>query len=304
MSKSLDRITLLETFVRIADGGSISAAARDLNLSQPSVSRQLVDLETRLKTQLVRRNTHSLALTDAGLDLLADARQLLNSWQYLEEKYVRAETDIRGKLKVVAPVALGQTHLARIACKFQMEHPNVNLSWNLEDEAIRFTEVGCDCWIKVGHVPDDTLIVRPLGKVERLLVASPGLAGIKPLSHPEELRQLPVVALQPFEGQRIALSNQENQTYEFMGNVIMSTNNIFSLKEAACMGMGLVILPRWFIENELKSGELMNALPGWQAPTLEVSVAYLPDVHQPRRLRLFLNSLKQSLPDIPGINPP
>ncbi|MEO0352958.1 MAG: LysR family transcriptional regulator [Cyanobacteria bacterium P01_A01_bin.15] len=81
MSKSLDRLTLLDTFVRIADAGSISAAARDLGLSQPSASRQLAELESRFKTQLMRRTTHDLSLSAAGAELLADARQLLDQWE-------------------------------------------------------------------------------------------------------------------------------------------------------------------------------------------------------------------------------
>ena len=144
MSKSLDRLTLLETFVRIADTGSLSAAARDLGLSQPSVSRQLADLEKRLKTQLIRRNTHGLSLTETGLELLSDARQLTRAWDAVEERYLGAEEIIKGKLKVVAPVALGQSHLARFASEFQLAYPSVNLSWQLEDAAIRFTEVGCE----------------------------------------------------------------------------------------------------------------------------------------------------------------
>ena len=96
MSKSLDRLSLLQTFVRIADAGSISAAARDLGLSQPSVSRQLAELESRFKAQLMRRTTHDLSLTTAGAELLADARRLLDEWEALEEKHLEAE-DARGE---------------------------------------------------------------------------------------------------------------------------------------------------------------------------------------------------------------
>ena len=123
MSKSIGRLTLLETFVRIAEAGSISAAARNLGLSQPSVSRQLSELELRFKSQLMRRTTHDLSLTAAGAELLADARQLLDEWEALEEKHLDAEDTMRGKLKVVAPVALGQLHLLEAALRFQQQTP-------------------------------------------------------------------------------------------------------------------------------------------------------------------------------------
>ena len=123
MSKTFDRLSLLETFIRIAESGSISAAARDLRISQPSASRHLVELESNLKTQLVRRNTHSLALTDSGSELLRSARLLLADWEALEERFVNVEKEVKGSIMVVAPIALGQLHLARIATQFQLEHP-------------------------------------------------------------------------------------------------------------------------------------------------------------------------------------
>ncbi|MEO0887430.1 MAG: LysR family transcriptional regulator, partial [Cyanobacteria bacterium J06648_10] len=142
MSKSLDRLTLLETFIRIADAGSISAAARDLGLSQPSVSRQLAELESRFKAQLMRRTTHELSLTEAGAQLLSDARQLLDDWEALEEKHLDSGETLRGRLRVVAPVALGQLHLIDIALQFQQQHPLISLSWQLQDDDIRFAEAG------------------------------------------------------------------------------------------------------------------------------------------------------------------
>ncbi len=128
MSKFHDRISLLTTFVRIAESGSLSAAGRDLNLSQPSVSRQLKELETQLGAQLFRRNTHSLALTEAGSDLLADARQIIASWESLHEKFQESEQALSGKLKVVAPVALGQLALCKLMCQFQIQHPNLSIA--------------------------------------------------------------------------------------------------------------------------------------------------------------------------------
>ncbi|MEL7374635.1 MAG: LysR family transcriptional regulator [Pseudomonadota bacterium] len=159
MSKPLDRLTLLETFVRIAEAGSISAAARDLGLSQPSASRQLSELETRLQTQLAHRTTHTLSLTSAGRELLTDARALIRQWLSLEERHISSAADLRGPIKVVAPVALGQTALTQIAASFQQRHPGVQVEWLLDDAPIRFSEIGCDCWIRVGPVPGD----KPVG---------------------------------------------------------------------------------------------------------------------------------------------
>lgn len=301
MSKPLDRITLLETFVRIADTGSISAAARDIGLSQPSVSRQLAELEARLKTQLMRRTTHSLALTNAGADLLADARLLLDSWEALEERHLAGETRVKGKLKVVAPIALGQMHLARMACRFQRDHPGVTITWQLEDQPIRFAEVGCDCWIKIGPIPDETLIVRLLGSVKRWLVASSRFVEEYGLpTTPKEAERLPLVALEPFEGGQIVLINGK-RTVNIRPDTRMHTNSIIALKEAALMGLGMAVMPTWFIADELANGELVDLLPKWNAPALDINVAYFPGRHRPLRLKVFLETIEREVPEMSGI---
>ncbi|MEL7350594.1 MAG: LysR family transcriptional regulator [Cyanobacteria bacterium P01_A01_bin.116] len=306
MSKSLDRLSLLETFIRIADTGSLSAAARDLGLSQPSVSRQLAELESRFKSQLMRRTTHSLSLTESGAALLADARQLLGNWESLQEKHLDADGPLRGRLKVVAPVALGQLHLIDIALKFQQQHPLTSLSWQLQDDDIRFAEVGCDCWIKIGPVPGHSLKVTPLGDVERLMVSAPSLLASHSYSssrfnRPRALEKLPCVALEPFEGSHIPLTSQQGKTVTIAPTVRMTTNNIFALRQAALAGTGIAVMPRWFITDELASQQLIDILPTWRAPKLTIHVASLPGRHQPLRLRHFLAQLTSAVPQVPGI---
>lgn len=301
MSKPLDRLTLLDTFVRISARGSISAAARDLGLSQASASRQLKELEERFGTQLIRRTTHSLSLTQAGRELLRDAREILASWDALHEKHAESDTTIQGPLKVVAPVALGQLYLADIALAFQLQHPKVSLIWELEDHDIRFAEVGCDCWIKVGAVPDDTLIVRKLGHVERLIVAHPDLLEGQKRETPEALADLPFVTLSPFEGTRIALRSGDREKSEIAVTPRVSTNNIFAAYRATARGVGAAVLPRWFVQKDLDAGQLVDVLPNWRAAPLEINAAYLPARQQPRRLSEFLDTITKQIGVIPGL---
>lgn len=301
MSKSLDRLALLDTFVRISDRGSISAAARDLGMSQASASRQLKELEERFGTELIRRTTHSLALTQAGQGLLQDAREILSSWEALEEKHTEEEQSVRGPLKVIAPVALGQMYLADVALGFQMRNPNVALTWELDDQAIRFAEVGCDCWIKIGPVPDETLIVRKLGSVERMVVANPDLLKDGNFETPDRLSHLPFVALTPFEGQRVSLQAQNNQSAEVDTQIKVFTNNIFAVHRAVLKGVGAAVLPRWFVEDDLNAHRLVDVCPDWRAAQLDINAAYLPARHQPKRLSLFLSDLEAETKRIPGI---
>ena len=301
MSGPLDRLTLLGTFARIAERGSITAAARDLGLSQASASRQLKALEDRLGSQLVRRTTHALSLTPAGEEVLRGARELIAGWDAFEERHGASEQEVKGRMRIVAPIALGQLHLADIALRFQLAHPGVTIDWLLDDDPIRFAEIGCDCWIKVGPVPDDTLILRTLGRVERLLVAAPALVSGRKLRSPQDVAALPCAALAPFEGGEIGLSSKGGRTAKIAPEVRLSTNNIFALHRAALLGLGFAVLPRWFVAADLEAGRLIDLLPVWRAATLTVNAAYLPARHQPKRLTLFLEALASGIEAIPGI---
>ncbi len=300
MSKSLDRLSLLETFARISDRGSISAAARDLGLSQASASRQLRELEDRMGAQLIRRTTHSLALTPAGQAALTDARTLLADWDAFEERHAAKGEVVRGPLKVVAPVALGQTHLVDMAARFLIEHPKVTLEWELEDDPIRFAERGCDCWIKIGPVPDDTLIVRTLGQVERIIVAAPNLLRSS-LKDPQELAAISFIALAPFEGGNLTLTNNQGVAVPVSLRPRMTTNNIMSILRAVRLGAGVAIMPTWFVADDLNDGRLIDVLQDWRASDLSINAAFLPARNQPKRLEAFLRFLGTDVRAMPGI---
>ena len=297
MTRSPDRLALLETFARIVDAGGIGAAARDLGLSQPTASRRLAELEARLGATLVRRTTHELVPTEAGWAALADARALLAGWEAMAERHADDAQRLRGPLRVVAPVALGQTLLGDIARRFQADHPDVALGWELEDRAIRFAANGCDLWIRVGEVPDETLVVRELATVERLLTCAPGyLEAAGAPGTPEALEGLALLALEPFEGRAVPLERADGRRVTVRPTVRMSTNNVVALRDAALAGLGLAVLPRWFVARALAGGDLVEALPGWRAPRLAVSVAHASGDLRPRRVRAFVDRLVSELP--------
>ena len=301
MSKSIDRLTLLETFARIAERGSISAAARDLGMSQASASRQLKELEVRLGTQLVRRTTHSLLLTQAGEACLMDASNLLQSWDAMLERHVGDPSVLTGKLKVVAPVALGQRHLSSALVEFHDTHPGVSVTWHLQDDTFNFIESGCDLWLKIGNVPDDRLIARAIGTVERLVVAAPDL--VSGTLTPRAIATCPWIALSPFEADRVPLRNTRGRETIIDTRPTLTTNNLFAAYEAAKKGTGFAVMPRWFVEEDLNTGALVDALPGWRAEPRTLRVAYLPHDRQSLRLQAMIEYMEASIAKITGILP-
>ena len=290
MSRS-DRLTLLATFVRIAERGSLSAAARDLGTSQPSVSRRLAELEARLGAVLVRRSTHALALTPAGTALLADARRMLGEWEAIEERHAEGGGPLRGTVRVVAPVALGQLRLARAAVAFGLAHPGVSIEWRLTDEPIRLVEEGCDLWVRVGPVPDDTLVVREIARVERIVVAAPGLAEAR---GDAPLEAWPWIALGPFEGERIELTDGVGGR-AFTTRPRLATDNVFALREAAMGGLGAAILPRWLVADALERGALVRVAPHLRAATLPVYLALAAGEARPQRVERLAGAIARAV---------
>lgn len=288
MNQRFDRLALLETFVRIAERGSLSEAARDLGTSQPSISRQLAALETRLDIVLARRTTHDVTLTPDGLALLEDARRMLGEWEAIEERHSEDDA-LKGVIRVIAPVALGQSLFVRAASQFMKDHSGVTIDWRLRDDAIRFAEEGCDCWLKIGPVRDDTLVVRELARVERLVA---GTTECLAAHATQPLKDLPWLTLGPFEGNRIELSKSGGSEQVFAVTPKMASDNIFAIYEACLQGVGVAILPRWFIADDLVQGRLIDAEPDLRAARLPVNLALAPGTKRPARVERFCEAIQ------------
>lgn len=288
MSTRFDRLALLETFVRIAERQSLSGAARDLGTSQPSVSRQLAALESRLGVVLVRRTTHDVTLTPDGLGLLADARRMLGEWEAIKDRHSE-DHELKGTIRVIAPVALGQSLFIKAAAQFMKDHRDITIDWRLRDDPIRFAEEGCDCWLNVGPVPDDTLVVRELARVERLVVGTPDCldrqAGIG-------LDAMPWLTLGPFEGNRIELFDESGTPKTFTVTPKLASDNIFSVYEAAMHGVGIAILPHWFVASDLEDGKLIDVVPSLRAVRLPLNLALASGTKRPARVEQFCKAIQ------------
>ena len=193
--KTLDGFELMRLFVRIAETGSLSAAAQSLAISQPTASRQLKQLEQLLGAQLVRRSTHELTLTDSGNRFLEDARAMLAHWETSLDTLRNERRELTGSIRVAVPVAVGQTILATIASRFLVRHPAVTIDWRLTDQPGDLVAGGYDLWLRAGPIRQLDLIVRHLWRVARTIVAAKGFAAV---AHPKALENLPSVVLFTF----------------------------------------------------------------------------------------------------------
>jgi DNA-binding transcriptional LysR family regulator len=295
---ALDDLRLLRSFVRIAESGSISAAARAMNLPQPTVSRQLRQLEQASGVVLIRRDTHALSLTAAGHRLLEDARELLDLAAAASER-VREETSAaRGHLRIVAVLDTGQWIVPHLLAGFRKTQPQITVELHLTNRPSRFIEEGFDCGILVGTITDPSVASRKAGELRRLLVGAPSLlAEYGVPKEPEDLKRFPWMGiLQPhfYARDRVELTRgSAHRTVRLTPILVM--DSVTALREAAIAGAGITIEPEWLVGEALQKKQLVRLLPQWKLAPVDVHVVF-PTGRPPTALRAFVDFAAAALP--------
>ncbi|HRX62991.1 MAG TPA: LysR family transcriptional regulator [Candidatus Competibacter sp.] len=291
-----DRLSLMQTFIRIVEAGSLSAAAAQINATQPTISRRLQALERSLRLTLLHRSTHGLQLTEAGARYYARAKELLLSWSEFESDLGRAVDEAHGTLRVVVPHAFGQHKLVDPLVTFLAAHPHVTVEWLLHDTTPNFIEEGIDCAIHVGDVSAPSVVAIRLGEVLRIVVASPALvAGREGLDQPGRLADLPWVALAPYYRHEVRLRRGHGEEYGLAIQPRIVTDSLYALRSAVLQGVGAAIASAWVVRDDLASGALVQLVPDWQAPAIPVHLLYPYARFYPAKLRRFVDIMRDSM---------
>lgn len=286
-------LTLLRAFVAIVECGSISAGARQLKVSQPTLSRQLRALEELSGTTLLRRDTHRMSLTETGQRLLADARALLVQAEEADRRLRENHTTLSGHLRLFATVDLGQWVVTRIVSQFLQENPKVTATLALANRPLHMILEGCDVGILPGKITDESVIARPAGLIRLHLAAAPSLVKHRPpVKTLADLKAWPWISIagsQFWSAKEITLQNREGEEQTLHFSPVLVSEGVTSVREAVRDGLGVALLPDWLIRDELRSGTLVHVLPRWQAKDLPVHVVYAGQRILPRRVSAFID---------------
>lgn len=303
---STDRIALMQTFIRIVESGSLSAAARQLSITQPTISRRLQALEHYLGLKLILRTTHALKLTDDGERCYTQARQLMATWYALEDELTGSHDEPAGTLRVRAPHAFGQDQLITPLVTWLQRYPRLNVEWMLNDRTPDFIRENIDCAIQVGAPDDPGIVAVLLAEVPRIVVAAPALlAAHPPVTQTDELVQLPWLALTSFYRNEIALQRVSDSAMVSLAIAPrLASDSLYAVRKAALAGMGAAVVSSWVVQDDLASGALVQLLPAWQAPPLPVWLTYPWASYYPARLRHFFTLIKAVMPQLLGTRPP
>jgi DNA-binding transcriptional LysR family regulator len=277
----------LRTFVEVADAGGVSPAARRLGLSKSIVSRRLARLEADLGVQLLARTTRGAALTEAGTTFRDYAARVCAEIDNAKEVILPAG-ELRGRLRIAAPLTFGPTHLAPVIADMGRRHPKLEIYTCYTDRFVDLISEGYDCAIRVGFLPDSNLIARRIGPVRASLVASPSY--IRENGAPES----------PDEILAHQAVMQVNESWQFLdgGKKItirpqgrFRADNGTALIPAVVAGLGIACLPDGVIEPHLKAGELVRIMTGYPLPEAGIFVIRPPGHHSSRNIRVLTEIL-------------
>ncbi|QYJ21928.1 LysR family transcriptional regulator [Achromobacter sp. ES-001] len=293
-----DRLLLIETFVRIVEAGSLSAAAAQLGGTQPTVSRRLQLLERTMGVRLLQRSTHAIRLTEDGQRCYERAKELIATWQSFESEVRGAGDEPIGTLRVVAPHAFGQDQFVDPLASYLRQYPNMRVEWLLHDRMPDLIAENVDCAIRVGAVTDPSVIAIKLGEVPRIVIASPDLLQGEPIpQHPDDLARLPWLALRTFYRTEVSLTHCATGATERFGiQSRLSTDGLYALRKSALLGLGVALGSAWAMQEDLATGRLVHLAPDWRADPLPVFLVYAPSRFQPARLRRFIEIMREHLP--------
>jgi DNA-binding transcriptional LysR family regulator len=301
-----DRIELMETFVRIVEAGSLSAAALQMGATQPTVSRRLQALERSLGLRLLQRSTHAMTLTADGERCYEGAKELIASWKAFESELRGADDEPEGLLRVIAPHAFGQQLLVGPLSDYMRAHPRVTVEWLLhdspqdrtQDSTPDFVGEGIDCAIQVGEVTDPSVVAIKLSEVPRIVVAAPSLmAGRAMPVHARELAGLPWLSARNFYRTEVLLSHVDTgEAHRVSFRPRFTTDSFYALRSATVRGIGIGLMSTWMLADEIAAGRLVQLAPQWRAAALPVHLIYPPSRFHPARLRRFIEAMRAALP--------
>ncbi|WP_292961802.1 LysR family transcriptional regulator, partial [Novosphingobium sp. UBA1939] len=286
----------LAAFVATVDETSISAASRRLGLAKSVVSERLAELERALGVTLLQRSTRRLTLTSAGESLLPRARRILRELEEAAAEVDASSGKLAGPLRISAPVGFGVLHLGPAIARFLHDHPDIEMALELDDGFVDAATGGFDAVLRHGAIGDGRLIARRLATSRRLLVASPAYLAAHgtPASLTDLERHRGVLYANRASDWRFAAGSAWSVVRP---KAALRVNNGLVMRDAALAGLGLALLPTFFVHAEIRSGALVEVDIGWPAEGAELFLTYPRDHGAAPKIRALGDSLRRSFGD-------
>ena len=299
----MDRLTAMELFVRIVETGSFSAVAREMDMTQPTVSKQLSALEHKLKVRLLNRSTRQLSLTEAGGEYYEACKRILDEVREAESNMGRLQGQLAGQLRINTSIGLGQMYVVPLTLKFQKAHPEVEIDLSLVDRFVDVVEEGIDVAIRIGRLSDSNLVARRLGKTRRVAVATP--AYLKKRGTPRKPEDLInhecILYAYLSTGNEWMFQAPDGREIRVKVTGKFRANNGEAIRQAVLQDFGVAVTPEWMAQKDLESGQMKLILTDYAPTLLDIHAVYPSGRHLSAKTRAYVDFLQAEFNKIPAL---
>ena len=295
----MDKLKAFESFVSVATRGSLTAAARAEGVAPAIMGRRLDALEEYLGVKLLVRTTRRISLTNEGTAFLEDCQKLLADVANAEASVSAGGIQASGHLRLTAPAGFGRRHVAPLVPRFRLRHPDVTISLNLSDRVVDLAAEGLDCAVRVGDLPDSSLVSVRIAENRRLCVAAPQYLQRRGVPrHPGELALHDCLTLSSEASQtrgwafRVPAAGGGSELVHIRPGGPLDCSDGQVLYDWCLAGFGIAWRSTWEVEDEIAAGQLVAVLEDFAAPPNGVYVVFPQAKHLPLRVRLWIDYLK------------
>jgi len=267
------------------------------------VVRTLATLEAHLGVRLIQRTTRRMHLTEEGRVYLDRCRRILADVEEAEQAVVSADAEPRGEIRATAPMLFGRLHVAPAVMEFALQYPQVRVDLLLLDRVVHLVDEGIHVGVRIGRLPDSSMMALPVGHVRRVVVASPDLLARDGVpAHPSELISRTCVSHQGLTPQGHWIFHEDNRGLSIRVPTAFTCNLASATVEACAAGLGFGCFLSYQVEREVREGMLSVVLADFEPPPLPVQIVY-PDARlMSPRLRVFIDALREHLGARPEIH--
>lgn len=292
----MDRMATMEAFVRVVDAGSFSAAAKQLRVGQPAVSKTIAQLEERLGVRLLLRSTHGLMPTEAGRNFYERAKRSIEEADEAELAARGAGATLSGRLRICAAVAFARLHVIPRLPIFLAEHPALDVDVLLDDRNIDLIEAGIDVALRMGQLTDSSLTARKIGQSQRRVVGSPAYfeaMGVPQTPADLETHQAVIYEQRGGGAAWTFRRGTEEISVTVKGRIRVSVAE--GVRESVFAGLGLTVASEWMFAPELASGAVKSVLDDWSLPLIDLWAVFPTGRQASAKARAFAKFIEIQL---------
>lgn len=292
-----DKLVAMRVFRRVAELGSFTRAADDLDITAATVSKHIAFLERDIGTRLINRTTRRMHLTDAGRAFLERTQALLDGLDDAELEARGVQAEPRGTIRLNVPMSFGLTHITEAIDSFLVRYPEIDIDLQLSDRMVDLVEQGVDIAIRVrSSLADSSLLARPLRTSRNIVCAAPRyLENAPTLKRPADLAEHNCLTFTLHEKPKIWTLGKEDVVVS--GN--FRTDSSLAMRQCLLKGLGVGFLPKFLVQSDIESGALVPVLDGFPPQPYTVFALFPPGRNQPAKVKLLVEHLDMHLGDRP-----